>query len=184
MKRKSRRYAIPTSERLAKVALAYLARYAASEAALRRVLENRLRRAAMHDTAFASDHVAQKKLRETITNIIERHTKNGVLNDKAFTETKLNSLRRAGRSRRAIEQKLAQAGISKNIVRTAFEGEESEEVELTAARKLARRKKLGAFRSGKTAPDQRRKDLAVLARAGFSLAIARMALDTASETTV
>lgn len=177
VRKSRRRYAILTPERLANVALHYLARYAASEASLRRVLDNRLRRAAMHNPEFANDPAAQDTLRAAIGGIVERHRKSGALNDIAFAETKLNSLRRAGRSRRAIEQKLAKAGIRKDITRGLFDSEETEEAELQAAFKLARRKKLGNFRSGETTREQRRKDLATLARAGFSLDIARRALE-------
>jgi SOS response regulatory protein OraA/RecX len=57
----------PTPERLANAALYYLSRYAASEASLRRVLENRVRRAAMRDEAFAADREAQAALPPRLT---------------------------------------------------------------------------------------------------------------------
>jgi regulatory protein len=48
--------------------------------------------------------------------------------------------------------------------------------ELRAALTLARRRKLGPFRKGAVNADRHRKDLAALARAGFSLDIARKVL--------
>ncbi|MDR3425471.1 MAG: regulatory protein RecX [Alphaproteobacteria bacterium] len=170
----------PTPQSLANAALQYLGRFAASEASLRRVLENRLRRAALRNPAFAADAAAQKALREAIEHIVEAHKRNGVIDDAAFAETKINSLRRQGRSRRAIEQKLAAKGLVKGIVATALDrhadGATAEEVEFKAALALARRRRLGPF--GKTTPDEtrRRKEFATLARAGFSSTIARRVL--------
>jgi len=165
----------PTPEHLAKAALHYLSRYAASEAALRRVLENRIRRAAMRSREFADNKAGQENLHHSIEGIIERHRKSGALNDKIYAETKINSLRRAGRSANAIRQKLGHAGVDKGVIDAVFE-EGEDDAEIKAALSLARRKKLGPFRKTPKEPALYRKDLAALARAGFSLAIAKEVL--------
>ena len=54
------------------------------------------------------------------------------------------------------------------------------QAELEAARIAARRKRLGPWSRGDRAA-QRQKDIAALARAGFSLAIARAVIDDAGE---
>jgi len=171
---------IPTPQSLANIALYYLGRYAASEASLRRVLTNRLRRVTMQNPEFASDVERQRALRSAIETIIETHTRTGVLNDAAFAETKVNSLRRQGRSRRVIEQKLKIKGIASETVATALmqhaDGAELQDVELKAAMALARRRKLGPFRKSPADPDRSRKEFAALARAGFSSDIARRVL--------
>ena len=178
MKLKTRK--IPTPHSLANVALQYLGRYAASEASLRRVLENRLRRAAMQNPEFAGDAELLRTLRTTIEQLIEKYKKTGVLNDAAFAETKVNSLRRQGRSHRAILQKLNAKGIRGAIVDEALEknadGISSEEAEVAAALALLRRRKMGPFR--KTLADEkiRRNELAALARAGFSFHVAQRVL--------
>jgi len=170
-----RPFSPPTPEHLAKAALQYLGRYAASEVSLRRVLEKRIRRAALQNRDFADDKAAQESLRRSIEILIERHRKSGALNDKTYAETKINSLRRAGRSARAIRQKLGHAGVDKGVIDAVFaEGETGAEIK--AALSLARRKKLGPFRSAPKDPGLYRKDLAALARAGFSLAIAKQVL--------
>jgi regulatory protein len=171
---------IPTPKNLANVALHYLGRYSASEASLRRVLQNRIRRAAMDNPDFSADKERMMLLRSAIETIIETHKKTGALNDAAFAETKINSLRRAGRSRRAIEQKLAVKGVKHDVVAAALaqndDGAEPEAVEFKAALALARRRRLGPFRKTPVDDDRRRKDFATLARAGFSSAIARRVL--------
>lgn len=171
---------IPTPQSLANIALHYLGRYAASEASLRRVLNNRLLRVTMQNPQFASDVERQRVLRSAIETIVETHKRTGVLNDAVFAETKVNSLRRQGRSRRAIEQKLKMKGIVGETIITALrqndDGAESQDVELKAAISLARRRKLGPFRQTPADADRGRKDFAALARAGFSSDIARRAL--------
>ncbi len=172
---------IPTPQNLHNVALHYLGRYAASEASLRRVLQNRIRRAAHDNPDFAQDETKQAALRSTIETIIETHKRTGVLNDTAFAETKVNSLRRQGRSRRIIQQKLAVKGVKNDIVAAALENHADdappEVAELKAALILAKKRKLGAFRTMPADDDRRRKDFATLARAGFSSDIARKALN-------
>jgi regulatory protein len=204
-----RRFTIPppTAESLARVALAYLSRFAASENSLRRVLHNRIRRASMRSETFAADTETQHKLFEAIEGIVARHVKSGVVNDEAYAAMKLGSLRRGGRSRRFIEQKLSHNGIKRETINKTFQAgeddyasddnqDDGETAELRAAIAFAKRRRLGSFRKpinrqGQGDTDiedtdsqetldnirnQNRKDLATLARAGFSIDIARKAL--------
>jgi len=173
---------IPTPQNLANVALHYLGRYAASEASLRRVLTNRIRRAAMQHPDFAADADRQKSLRSAIETIIETHKRTGVLNDAAFAAIKINSLRRQGRSRRIIEQKLGVKGIAGTVIQAALvahdDGAEPQDVEFKAAAAFARRRKLGSFRKVPVDDDRRRKEFATMARAGFAVDIIRKVLNT------
>ncbi|MDD3028917.1 MAG: regulatory protein RecX [Alphaproteobacteria bacterium] len=170
----------PTVQSLGAAALHYLERYAASEASLRRVLVNRIRRAALSHAAFAADDARQEELYRAIEVLVGKYKKMGVINDAAFAEMKVGSLRRQGKSRRAIVQKLAQQGVAERHVRQALaEKEEAlapDEGDLQAARVLAKRRRLGVFRTKPCCDDAARKDLAALARAGFSLDVARRAL--------
>lgn len=171
---------IPASKNLENTALAYLGRYAASEKSLQRVLENRIRRAALRNPEFARDRTAQAQLRAAIAAIIEKYRKSGALNDAAFAETKAISMRRAGRSARAIRQSLAQKGVAKTAIERALAGDEevgAEEAELKAARALAKKRRWGPFGARQKDTDKKRKELAALARAGFSLSVARKVLE-------
>ena len=181
-----RRLKPPTPERLANIALYYLGRYAASEASLRRVLENRLRRAVMQDPALAEDDQKMASLREAITHIIEKHRRTGVLNDAAYAEMKTRSLRRAGGSRRVIEEKLKMKGIRVEQTARALAATDEEngtdDGEQAAALAFARKKRLGVFSPKPDDPDRRRKNIAAMARAGFSSAVAFNALRGEVET--
>jgi regulatory protein len=175
---------VPTAGSLLNSATYYLSRYAASEQSLRRVLQNKIRRASVQNPAFAQDVTAKDGLNSAIERIIEQHRKSGVLNDQAFAEVKTRSLRRAGRSRRAIQQTLGMKGLKADVIAGALvkndaEDEDSEggsRAELKAATALARKRRFGPFRTGEANPDRQRKDLAAMARAGFSLDTARKVL--------
>jgi regulatory protein len=171
---------IPTPQNLANVALHYLERYAASEASLRRVLDNRLRRAMMDHPDFAADDERKASLRSAIETIIEKHKRTGTLDDAAFAALKVSSLRRQGRSQRAIQQKLGLKGIKSDLVAKAItqeaDGLEPQEAELKAAMTFIKRRKIGPFRKGVADDDKKRKEFATLARAGFSSDIVRRVL--------
>ena len=111
---------IPTAESLANAALFYLSRYAASEASLRRVLINKIRRAAMVHPDFSRDAAHQTLLRTDMEMIIEKHRRTGVLNDAAFAISNVTSMRRKGRSRSFIRNSLGQKGIKSQIVGDAL----------------------------------------------------------------
>ncbi len=185
MQKYVRRAKIPTQQSLENAALYYLGRFASSEKSLRRVLENKLRRALLHSPEFAADHAAQKTLRTAIDAIIAKHHKLGILNDATYAAMKTANLRRAGKSARVIRQKLAQKGIGENVARQALAGNEdepdAEATELKAAREFARRRKLGPFRKKDADILMRKKELAAMARAGFGIDVARKALADFSE---
>lgn len=185
MATKRRKPKKPTPERLGNVALSYLSRYASSEASLRRVLENRVRRYAMKDEAFAADRATWEVLSKAIEDIVEKHKRLGVLNDKAYAEMKVAGLRRSGGSARRIAQKLAQKGVKKEIVEDALVPEEGEieDAEMKAARAFARKRCLGPFKRGGKTEDRgvRAKEIAAMARAGFSYDVAREILGALPE---
>jgi len=176
---------VPSPNTLANAALQYLARFAASEAALRRVLQNRIRRAVSQHDDFAADRDRQTELATAIEAIIDRHRASGALNDAAYADMKVRGLRQRGRSRRAIAQKLTAQGVDSKVVNGALvafdDGNDPEATEFAAAQSLARRRKLGPYRTTDSADDAlrwkgSRKDFATLARAGFSMGVIRRVL--------
>ena len=161
----------PDSAALREAALAYLARYAATEAGLRRVLERRIERWA-RATNGGDDAVAAAK--HAAGEVVMRLAEVGAVSDSAFAESRARRLARAGRSRRAITAALVAKGVDGETARRALP---SDETELVSALVLARRRRIGPFRTGE-ALDQAawRRELGVLARAGFAENVARRAL--------
>jgi regulatory protein len=168
----------PGAEALREAALDYLARYAATEAGLRRVLERRIdrwaRRAGLDrdpETVAAQAATA----RAAVGDVVARLAAVGAVNDQAYAESRARSLVRAGRSRRAASAHLAAKGVDTETARSVLP--EDAETELAAALVLARKRRIGPFRRGGP-PDEagRWRELGVLARAGFAQDVAREAL--------
>jgi regulatory protein len=159
---------------LERSALSYLERFAASSGRLRQVLLRRIKRAEM----LGIDRAEADAARPRVEALIARLLASGILDDRRFAEAQAESLQRRGTSRRHIRQRLAAKGLDRGFVDDALgaidpEGETSE---LASACVLARRRRLGPYRAAGTRRDFRQKDLAALARAGFSLDVARQVL--------
>jgi regulatory protein len=168
----------PDTAILHDAALAYLARYAATELSLRRTLERRIERwarvaANSGDRESIADSAAAA--REAVLAVVARLVAAGAVNDTAYAESRARSLMRAGRSRLAVAAHLAAKGVSREIARSVLPDDDAHE--LGAALVLARRRRLGPFRVG-AKPDAAgyRRELAVLARAGFPQELANRVL--------
>jgi regulatory protein len=168
----------PNTARLREAALAHLARFAATEAGLRRVLERRVARWARAAEAEGQPReviaASAATLTAEIASIAQSLVAAGAVNDAAFAESRARRLARSGHSRRAIAAHLAAKGIENETATAALP--EGEEAELLAAIAFCRRRRIGPF--ARVAPDApaRMKALAALARGGFAQSVARRAL--------
>jgi regulatory protein len=165
----------PDARSLQDAALRHLARYSATQAGLLRVLGRRIdrwARTADPDTAAAGRAAAQAAARS----VVSRLAAAGAVDDAAFAASRARSLARAGRSRRAISAHLAARGVPAEL--TALPDDPA--AELAAALAYARRRRIGPFRQPPDA-EQRLRDLARLARAGFAQSVAEAALATAPD---
>jgi regulatory protein len=168
----------PDAAELRDAALAYLARYAATEAGLLRVLERRVDRWARRiadaedaETIAAKAAAARGVVREVVARLVAA----GVVNDVAFAESRARSLTRGGRSRRSAAAHLAAKGVDPATARAALPDDDTSE--LAAALVLARKRRIGPFRRDAPPDDAGlRRELGMLARAGFPLDVARRAL--------
>jgi len=170
----------PTEAALHAAALAHLARYAATEAGLRRVLERRVSRwaraaGAMPDADSAAIAATAAAARVAAGAVAERLAKAGAVDDTAFATARAARLRRSGKSRRAITAHLGAKGVA--AATTAALLPEDAAAERDAALAWCRRRRVGPFAAAATADATvRRKALAALARAGFGHAAANEAL--------
>ena len=168
----------PTEAMLHEAALAHMSRYAATRAALIRVLDRkceRWARAAGPEEAAA----ARPGLGQAVRDVVSRLAAVGAVDDAAFAASRARSLGRSGRSRRAIAAHLAARGVTGEDARAALP--DDPEAELAAALLLARRRRLGPFRDRGAAADPKH-ELGVLARAGFPQDVAERALRTDPDT--
>jgi regulatory protein len=170
----------PDAGSLYQAGLTHLARYAATEAGLRRVLLRRVdrwaRAQADPDTAARGVSAA----RAAVEAVILRLAREGAVSDAAFAESRAKSLLRGGRSTRSVQARLVAKGVAPDLARAASASDAG--TELAAALVLARKRRIGPFRSADAADAAvRLKEMGVLARSGFSREIAQQALGMARE---
>jgi regulatory protein len=161
-----------TADYLQRAAMYYLERYAAPSAQLRRVLQRKVVLSCRHHGDEPSQFDAM------LDDVVARCVSSGLVDDARFAEARANTLRRKGQSPRAVAAKLAAKGVPRELAQHHSAADEDQE--LAAARITAKRKRLGPWSRGDRAAN-RQKDLAALARAGFSMSIARTVIDDAGD---
>jgi len=157
-----------TAEWLFRAAAHYLERYSASAEGLRRVLHRKVLRRAR--ARGEEPDGFEPLVGETVARFIELK----LLDDRAFAESKLHSLRRRGTSARATAMKLAEKGVDRETVEAVMANDQTDE--RAAAHALARRRRLGPHRLRERA-ERRDRDVAALMRAGFGYGDAVAAID-------
>jgi regulatory protein len=166
----------PDEARLAEAALAHLARFAATEAGLRRVLARRVDRWARAAEAEGQAEVAPRAAaaKAAAAAVAKRMAAQGALDHAACAESRARRLLRSGRSRRAALAHLREKGVDAATAAAALP--EGEEAELAAALAFCRRRRIGPFGAAGVTPEARLKALGALARAGFGREMASRAL--------
>ena len=155
---------------LQRAAMHYLERYSAPAAQLRRVLARKIALSCRHHGEDPAAHAT------ALEDVVARCIASGLVDDQRFAEARAATLRRRGRSARAVAATLTAKGVGRELAKQASSVDEAEE--LATARKTARRKRLGPWSRGDRAAN-RQKDLAAMARAGFTMTIARAVIDGA-----
>ncbi len=165
---KSEKAAEPlTARKLEELAVSYLNRFDCTVHKLKQHLRERVRK--LGGSAEADTWIAA---------IIERYRGSGMLDDARFAKNFASQLASRGKSARAISQKLAGRGVPSEVAGELMAARKQDEpgAELEAARAYARKRRLGPYRSAEKREEYRQKDLASLARQGFSFDIAKKAL--------
>jgi regulatory protein len=155
--------------RLDELALAYVARFAASGAKLESYLKRKLRERGWEGEG-----------EPPLPEILTRFVRAGYVDDAAYARMKAGSMRRRGLGERRIGQQLGADGIGEED-RAAVRAGEGEQ--RRAALLLARRKRLGPFGPELDRPG-REKQLAAMLRAGHRMDMARAVIHAADIATV
>lgn len=159
-------------------ALDYLDRFAATRARVRQVMLRKIRSSVR---AHGDDPAPLLAALEETVQWLEL---SGFLSDRAYAEAKARALAARGTSRAHIIARLAAKGVETETARAAIDrlSMEYEEPELEAARRYARRRRLGPYRGADDIRAEcRDKDLAAMARAGFAGRVARQVIDAERE---
>ena len=168
----------PDHQALREAALRHLSRYAATASGLTRVLDRRIARwaTAVADGAEHADTAAAAAEARTAARlVVARLVEAGVVDDAGFAAARVQRLSRAGRSRRAVAAHLSARGVDAETTLAALQDGAADE--MAAALVHARRRRIGPFRLAAVVDAQaHRRELAMLARAGFPRDVAERAL--------
>jgi len=164
----------PTADYLERAAIAYLGRFASSRANLRRVLLTKARRRARR-AQLEWDDALDGEMSAAIDALISKLQRLELIDDRRYAETKVAALHARGRSQRAIQAALAAKGLDRSIVDDAFNAQFGDPIaaEREAAIRYARRRRMGPYRDEQNRAERQQKDLAAMARAGFSYGVAK-----------
>lgn len=160
--------------------LAYLQRFPASTPHFRRVMGRKIDRSCN----YHKDQNREECL-TLLESAIRTFERQGLLNDAAYLQGMVTSLRRRGLSKQAILSKLQQKGLTQETVLSALHVYDADNTgivapDMAAAVLLMRRKKLGPFRAPMREENANR-ELSALARAGFGFDIAQKVLSMSLE---
>jgi regulatory protein len=171
---------MPHPARLEKSALHHLGRFAATRVELTRVLNRRVAR------AIRAELIGRDEAAKMVDAVVAKIAAAGYLDDGAIARARAAGMRRAGRSTRVIAQKLGAKGIARGLAAEALAAADGDDAnaELRAAATLAARRKLGPYRTGPRDAATLKRDLATLARGGFSYAVARTVASACSPETL
>jgi regulatory protein len=170
-----------TEARLRHIAAWYLERYDASRKRLLDVLLRRVRRAAAF---FGEDEGPWRELAEQVADGL---CATGLVDDARHARETARQMRERGKSELHIRLALRQRGIAAHLIDAALAPDPDDEVDedaspdRVAAARYVRRRGLGPCRrpgpvDAPADPERHRKDVAALARAGFSFDDARAVL--------
>lgn len=167
-----------TKQSLRNAALRYIDRFATSRENLRQVLMRRVQKSNYyHDTSI------QEGI-DWIEELLNKLEEAKLINDALYAEGRASSLHRKGSSIKVIRLKLMEKGLSEENITHALdalaEETQSTNLERDAAIALARRRRLGPWRDPEKREDLKQKDLAAMARAGFSYDLARDIIEATS----
>lgn len=166
----------PTPKWLRDQALRYLNRFPATS---HKMAQHLFRKAAPQLEHF---DLSEEKLTEDITKVVADMIKAGFINDAEFAASKARIMARQGRSVAQIGLKLQEMEFSEADQAQALDalGDDKHELDRRAAARFVKRRRFGPYKPEETRGERRNKELASLARQGFSFDVATLVIDAES----
>jgi len=161
-----------TVEEMRNFSFAYIEKYAPSKQQLRTYLLKKYLR-----TQIPS--VNKKNISDLIDVVLEDLEKSKFLNDKFYSKSKAKSLIQRGSSINKIRNYLYTKGIKDKYINETIENikENNEDQDFFSAIKICKKKRIGPSRNENNRPLFYKKDLGILARAGFNFETSKRILD-------
>ncbi len=157
-------------------ALYYLQRFDSTAENLRRVLTRKVKRS----IALGNTELDMDEAMGWINNAVQKMQRLGYVDDVRTATFKARNMFHRGTAPAMIRRKLSMAGAGEEAIGQAMDGlteDNGDNLSIQAAIRLAKRRRLGPFRTPEARQDRRDKDLAALARSGFDLDTARQVID-------
>jgi regulatory protein len=122
---------------------------------------------------------SKKEISELIQIIVQGLEKNRLLNDELYSDSKSRSLLRRGYSLNKINQSLRFKGIDQRFIKQSIDKIKNDEIEpdFVSAIKLCKRRRIGAIRPSANRELFYKKDMGILARAGFDYNLSKRVLN-------
>ena len=156
--------------------LFYLQRFTASSGHFKSVMLRKVKKSC----AFHKDQ-DYEECAKLVDQLVNEFLDQGLLDDAGYVRGMVTSLRRQGKSQRAIMAKLQQKRVPPHAIESELQNfdeenfEDPKEAEFLSALKLARKRKLGPY--DRTQKYEYDKALSILARQGFSFDTSRSVLE-------
>ena len=122
---------------------------------------------------------SKKEVSSIIDEIINNLEKNRILNDELFSDSKARMFLRKGYSLNKINQSLRHKGIDQKYIKLSIDKIKEKEIEpdFVSALKLCKRRRIGPLRPQANRELFYKKDMGILARAGFSYDMSKRILE-------
>ena len=126
---------------------------------------------------------SKKEISDLIDKVLVNLEQNKFLNDELYSDSKSRSLLRRGYSLNKINQSLRMKGIDQKFIKQSIQKIKNKEIEpdFVSALKLCRRRRIGAIRPNANRELFYKKDMGVLARAGFDYDLSKRILNLDQE---
>ena len=161
-----------TVEEMRNFSLIYIEKYAPSKQQLKTYLLKKYLK-----TKIPS--VNKKNISDLIDVVLEDLEKSQFINDKFYSKSKAQSLIRRGSSINKIRNYLISKGVNDKYITDTIDEikDKNEDQDFFSAIKICKKKRIGPARVEANRPLFYKKDIAVLARAGFDFEISRKVMD-------
>ena len=122
---------------------------------------------------------SKKEISDLIEKVIINLEQNKFLNDELYSDSKSRTLLRRGYSLNKINQSLRMKGIDQKYIKQSIDKIKNKEIEpdFVSALKLCKKRRIGAIRPNANRELFYKKDMGVLARAGFDYDLSKRVLN-------
>jgi regulatory protein len=166
---------LPTRRRLGNIAAYYLKRFSSSAQNLRQVLRRRVMKMTVEQPELRPEAFV------AIDEIVAGLLASGAINDALYAAGKVRSDSVLKKPQAKTIAKLRAKGVAKAIIQKAIAEESPADADFEAGLAIARRRRLGPYRTAARTRETDQRDLAVLARAGLNFATAKRVMAWSEE---